>query len=363
LNRKPRSNGAKVLLTLVLIALIGVNIYLILPGLTGLSLPFGGGSPNEKPETSQPPVSSSVDRFDVLSQMNAGFGENYVSTGQSAPSPFELGVCRVNVYCCDSYRFYPLSGSAVTWTSSDENIATVDETGLVRTFHAGEAIITATDAAGNTDSCTINVIKVAYITIDDTPTEYTMKLLDILDQYGVKATFFMNAAPKQKDLYKEIYDRGHSFALHGYSHKTKYADGAAFLANMEKCRTFLMETTGCEYVDNVFRFPTGSKGQDGYRKILDYMHQQDYVAFDWSTEFHDYYYHTASGCLEYFKKYLDDNYANRSSDYAVVLFHPREWSVEALPDALDYIIKQGYSFATVTRDTAEYNFYKTYCDE
>jgi len=134
----------------------------------------------------------------------------------------------------------------------------------------------------------------------------------------------------------------------------------SFLDNMEKSREFIMEASGCHYVDNIFRFPTGSRGEKSYDRILDFMHKKGYKAFDWTTEFHDYYYHSAEGCLGYFKKFLDLNYTSRSQDCAVVLFHPKEWSAEALPEALDYMIEKGYTFATITEDTAEYNFYRRY---
>lgn len=354
-----KKTRSRIFLAVIILALIALNIYI-------LTLSAGGNSAHDNPSDAseyRTPVTELAKRGDILSQLNSGIGADGFAVSQIAPAALELGVCRLDIYCCDSYQFRPLCGKAASWTSSNEDIATVDENGFVRTYHAGEVTITAEDSQGNTDSCTLNVIKVAYITIDDTPTEYTMKLLDILDEYGVKATFFMNADPEEAELYREIYRRGHTFALHGYKHYTRYANGQIFLDNMEKCRQFLMETTGCEYVDNVIRFPTGSRGIPNYGKILDFMHERDYIAFDWSTEFHDYYYHSASGCLKYFKQYLDKNYANRSEDYAVVLFHPREWSVEALPEALDYIIEQGYTFATITRDTAEYNFHQSYCDE
>lgn len=356
MRKEKKSLNKPIIIFLLLVSMVVNIVFASVPSLTD-----GSYVPNNDDNSD---VSSSLTRDDVLSLMNDNFDKNGLSVNRAAKKSLELGVCDLDVYCCDSYQFRPLSGNVTKWTSSDEEIASVDENGKVRTFKAGTVTIEAADSSGNVDTCTINVLKVAYITIDDTPTKYTAKLLDILDQYGVKATFFMNAGTMkwEKELYKEIYERGHTFALHGYKHNTKYDDAEAFLENMEKCRQFIMETSGAPYVDNVIRFPTGSKGTKSYKSYLTYMHEHDYIAFDWTTEFHDYYYHTASGCLEYFKEFLDYNYANRSQDYAVVLFHPREWSVEALPEALEYIIENGYTFATITRDTAEYNFYARYLE-
>ena len=92
----------------------------------------------------------------------------------------------------------------------------------------------AVDAAGNSSSLTrsifvyekqaqSNVInpgnKVVYLTFDDGPGVHTARLLDILDKYGVKATFFVtNQFPAYQNMIGETYRRGHTIALHTYSH-------------------------------------------------------------------------------------------------------------------------------------------------
>lgn len=350
-------SGVRFFIILLIFGLVAVNLMWNTGKFNSLTVPgeASGNAAVKKKLTRDMP-----DRSFILSEIASSYGE--ISAPQSTAA-FELGVCSRDVFCRNKCVITPICGSAVEWASSDTSVADVSSAGVVTTYKAGTAVISAKDAEGRTDECTINVLKVAYLTIDDTPTQFTPKLLDTLDKYDVKATFFMNAAPKQKAQYQEIYKRGHTFALHGYSHHTSYRNGEAFLENIEKCRQFIIETTGCKYVDNIFRFPTGSKGQKKYDEILDYMHQKNYLAFDWTTEFHDYYYHSANGCFNYFQKYFDYNYVNPSMDYAVVLFHPREWSVEALPRVIEYIKEKGYTFATVTEDTAEYNFRAEYLND
>lgn len=343
---------SRILLAVLMIAVLAVNLMVFIK--------------LNKTEDAAVPVSMAVSDTDAAArdladqlyqpQMIAeGIQSDGMSVDRAAPGAVELGISQVDVYCRDRYQLVLLNGNASSWTSSNEEIATVDKNGYVNTKKAGQAVITVSDENGCTDSCVVNVIKVAYITVDDTPTEFTPRLLDILDEYGVKATFFMNADPAEADQYREIYERGHTFALHGYTHYTSYRSGAHFLENMENARQFIMEVTGCDSIDNILRFPTGSKGQNNYHEILEYIQGYGYSAFDWTTEFHDYYYSSAEGCLEYFKTYL-------RSDRAIVLFHPREWSVDALPEALDYIIEQGYTFAVITGDTRQYNFYSYYLE-
>lgn len=52
----------------------------------------------------------------------------------------------------------------------------------------------------------------------------TLKLLDLFDEYGYKATFFVLGwvAERQKKLVLEIAERGHEIACHGYSHQLVY---------------------------------------------------------------------------------------------------------------------------------------------
>ena len=63
--------------------------------------------------------------------------------------------------------------------------------------------------------------KVAYITFDDGPIpEVTPRILDILDSFGVKATFFVvgDNAHKFPDLMQEIIHRGHTIGNHTMHH-------------------------------------------------------------------------------------------------------------------------------------------------
>ena len=98
-----------------------------------------------------------------LRQLDIGSGiqADGMSTGSVQTPAVELGISHCDVYCRDFYQIIPLCGQSLKWTSSDEETATVNQNGLVETLKAGSVTITATDAAGNSDSCVINVIKVA----------------------------------------------------------------------------------------------------------------------------------------------------------------------------------------------------------
>ncbi|ANE47222.1 xylanase deacetylase [Paenibacillus swuensis] len=61
------------------------------------------------------------------------------------------------------------------------------------------------------------------LTFDDGPdVKYTPQLLDLLSQYGVKATFFVvgTHAEKYPELVKRMHDEGHCIGIHNYVHRS-----------------------------------------------------------------------------------------------------------------------------------------------
>ena len=98
--------------------------------------------------------------------------------------------------------------------------------------------------------------KVVYLTIDDGPSDITQRFLDLFDQMNVKATFFVTAQdPDHYYLMHEAYKRGHTIALHSYSHDYAevYSSEDAFYADLEKLEKLVEEQIG--YVPCFFRFP------------------------------------------------------------------------------------------------------------
>ena len=78
------------------------------------------------------------------------------------------------------------------------------------------SVINGVYYSGNTDSNKISLMINVYW-----GTEYLDGMLEILDRYEVKTTFFVGGtwAVKESDMLKKIYDAGHEIGNHGYSHK------------------------------------------------------------------------------------------------------------------------------------------------
>ena len=92
-----------------------------------------------------------------------------------------------------------------------------------------------------------------YITFDDGPhPDITSKVLDILDQYNAKATFFCVAdnVRKYPDTYRQIIDRGHRTGNHSYHHINGWKTGnRTYFKDIEQASRLIKS--------NLFRPPYG----------------------------------------------------------------------------------------------------------
>lgn len=153
------------------------------------------------------------------------------------------------------------SGEEFLWTSSNDSIATVSETGLVTAKKYGTVTITVKGKyTGKTASCTVkvcDVIQVA-ITFDDGPSTYTATLLNWLKENEVKATFFLvgNRVPSYKNTVKRIAAEGHELGYHSYAHQ--YQPGLStdkIISDFNKANRYLENLTGRTYT--LWRTPGG----------------------------------------------------------------------------------------------------------
>lgn len=133
---------------------------------------------------------------------------------------------------------------------------------------------------------------VIYLTFDDGPSANTDRILDVLKQEEVKATFFVTGRANNTDLerMKRIVAEGHTIGMHSYSHNyTKiYSSVEAFLDDMYPIFVQIKETTGETPV--IFRFPGGSINAyngDIYQEIIAEMIRRGFVPWDWNISAQD----------------------------------------------------------------------------
>lgn len=193
--------------------------------------------------------------------------------------------------------------------------------------------------------------KTAYLTFDDGPTKnITPKILDILKEENIKATFFV--VGKNVDLYPEIvkraYDEGHFIANHGYDHNNKnlYKSDESFLNEIEKTDIAISNAIGVpNYCSHIFRFPTGFKSPNNKKKkehAVKLLENINYTYIDWN-------------CLnnDSVKKYSSNQLLNnlkkssKNKNTLVILMHDTKYvsdSSKVLKQSIEYLRNNGYCF-------------------
>lgn len=200
--------------------------------------------------------------------------------------------------------------------------------------------------------------KIVYLTLDDGPSATTGELLDILDQYEVKATFFMlgpymNRYPA---AVKQIVEEGHGLGLHGMTHRKEkfYASPAAALAEMSDDYAVLQKITGTG--TTLIRPPYGSKPY--FTKVFrDQVLGQGFHLWDWNVDSNDWKYKEDSTKI-YDTVMEQVHKLQRSKTNPVILMHDQKATLNVLPDLLKSLKKEGYTFEIITEDMEPVNFWK-----
>lgn len=193
--------------------------------------------------------------------------------------------------------------------------------------------------------------KTVYLTFDDGPSSNTEHILRILEQYDVKATFFVLGKTGEQDQQRmrDIVAAGHTLAVHSWSHdyKTIYASVEAFLEDFYRLYQWIHEVTGV--YPQVFRFPGGSLNgynQGTYEEIISEMVRRGFVYFDWNASAQD---ATVTP--------LDPSVITANClrgigrEQVVMLAHDsaaRTTTVQALPAIIEGYRNAGYTFAALT---------------
>ena len=201
---------------------------------------------------------------------------------------------------------------------------------------------------------------VIYLTFDDGPsTKNTARLLDILKEENVKATFFLTDKTNTDYLIKRMYDEGHTIGLHTASHNYKYIYSSTtnFIKDIEKIQEKVARITGEK--SSIIRFPGGSSNtvssfNPGIMCTLSNMViEKGYHYFDWNVASGD------AGSKRSKKNTYRNVTNNLSKNRAnVVLMHDiYDSTVDAVKDIIKYGKDNGYTFEKITMDTEMYTHY------
>jgi len=196
--------------------------------------------------------------------------------------------------------------------------------------------------------------KIAFLTFDDGPSSnITPKILDILKQENIKATFFVlgTMVKSNPEILKREKEEGHYIANHGYSHVYSkiYAGDKKPLEEYNKTNKLIQEALGDEeYQSKVFRFPGGSEG--GYyhnikAKAKKKLEDNGIASLDWNCLTND------SGGAETKNEIMKNLKSTcKGKNSIVVLMHDapnKELTQKTLKDVISYLKDEGYKFKSL----------------
>ena len=221
------------------------------------------------------------------------------------------------------------------------------------------------DSSGNKTMVTRNVkildkkknIGTIYLTFDDGPSNNTSKILDILKQEDIKATFFLvNFNSSYNPVVKRIYDEGHSIGIHSYTHNYKliYSSVSAYFDDLNKMNDKIKTITGSD--TKLLRFPGGSSNTiSSFNKgimttLVKEVTNAGYHYFDWNVDSSDAW--SARNSNDVYNNVIN----NLKKGTNIVLMHDLS-SNEKTVNVLEKIIKDAkekdYIFANITMNTKE----------
>ena len=203
----------------------------------------------------------------------------------------------------------------------------------------------------NDDNC-------IYLTFDDGPSPYTEELLEVLDRYDIKATFFLSPEDTEYDfrMMKLIAEKGHAIGIHTHSHVFYeiYSNVESYLDDFAQAYELVYRATGQRC--RLFRFPGGSVNSYNYLihdELIDEMSRRGFLFFDWNVDSMD-----AKGAST---EQIKSNVLNQTEKVspAFILMHDgMENTLLVLDDIINALEAdaRGYSFRVITEDVRPLQF-------
>ena len=188
------------------------------------------------------------------------------------------------------------------------------------------------------------VNKYVSITIDDGPSIATIDLVNLLNKYNIKATFFFlgENVIKYPQAVKYVYDNNHEIGNHSYNHLDfSKIDISEIVSQINKTQESIYKII--QSYPKVFRFPYGKYNNF----ILNYI---DLPIILWSCDSEDWN-NTDESII--FSNVLKDLNTN-----SIILFHDfKNYRKEAIEKTIKYLIKENYKFVTISE------FFNFECEE
>lgn len=186
-----------------------------------------------------------------------------------------------------------------------------------------------------------------YLTFDDGPNENTEGILNVLERYDAKATFFMLEPNMKrfKDSVKDMAAEGHAVGMHGVTHDASkfYQSSQSVVGEMKKGQETLESITGIH--SNLIRVPYGSVPNmtPAYREAVD---RAGFHMWDWNIDSEDWRLLSEEYVPNVMEQINDFPYKESSK---IILLHEKDVTLEYLEKLLIDLTEKGYSMKAITQ--------------
>ena len=203
--------------------------------------------------------------------------------------------------------------------------------------------------------------KTVFLTFDDGPSlDNTPKVLEVLKNYDVKATFFvlgvnLDRGEEYRQLLRNIVNDGHAVGNHGYSHNYSYLYPGRvisyenLMSDMNRSLDIMKDILGQDFDTRVLRLPGGLRSWKKQDETLERLNNENYSVIEWNAMSGDAEGKNIKDPDVLFQKAIDPAGNSKS---VVMLMHDfsgsaGEVSSRALPKIINYFKENGYEFRTL----------------
>ena len=170
-------------------------------------------------------------------------------------------------------------------------------------------------------------------------TEWLVKMIDILDKHGVKATFFVGGTwvKENPDILKKIHSKGHEIASHGYKHKEhEKLDYTGNLTEIQTCHEIVKDVLG---IDMELFAPPGGSYNSNTIKSAEFL---NYKTIMWTRDTIDWRDHNTS--------LIYNRAVTNMAGGDLILMHPTQNTAEALSSIISYAKSHNFELVTVSEN-------------
>ena len=241
-------------------------------------------------------------------------------------------------------RIDAVGGREIAWSTSDENIASVDSDGNVKGVDIGECVITAVNEFGRSAQCAVTVKKTCYLSFDDGPLVNVDFMLDALKENDAKATFFLCDTMFLSSV-KRMQAEGHALALHTKENNSShcYRNMFIYYTDLDILNDHIEEYTGAR--TNLVRFPGGTSNASSdpltMRRIVNGASDLGYRVFDWTVSAAD---AKENSTYENSFKIIMNQCFDKEE---IILMHFKKFTPKLIRHIVPLLRNRGYVFETL----------------